>query len=109
MPISDADALAGQDAEPERRRPGLRFALLAAATAAIIAAGVAEVWMIFLITLLIGIVFAPDSTARQVYAVDLVGAERLASALAAIAGADWQALTARTAVVPDVSAESAVG
>lgn len=57
------------------------FALLAAAAAAIIAAGAAEAWMIFLITLLNGIVFAPDSTARQVYVVDLVGAERLASAV----------------------------
>ena len=59
----------------------IAFCLLAAAAAAIIAAGVAEAWMIFLITLLNGIVFAPDSTARQVYVVDLVGAERLASAV----------------------------
>ena len=59
----------------------IAFGLLAAAAAAIIAAGVAEAWMIFLITLLNGIVFAPDSTARQVYVVDLVGAERLASAV----------------------------
>lgn len=57
------------------------FGLLAAAAAAIIAAGVAKAWMIFLITLLNGIVFAPDSTARQVYVVDLVGAGRLASAV----------------------------
>ena len=59
----------------------IAFCLLAAATAAIIAAGVAEAWMIFLITLLNGIVFGPDSTARQVYVVDLVGTERLASAV----------------------------
>ena len=57
------------------------FGLLAAAAAAIIAAGVVQAWMLFLITLLNGIVFAPDSTARQVYVVDLVGAERLASAV----------------------------
>ena len=57
------------------------FGLLAAAAAAIIAAGVAKAWMLFLITLLNGIVFAADGTARQVYVVDLVGAERLASAV----------------------------
>ena len=57
------------------------FGLLAAAAAAIIAAGVAQAWMLFLITLLNGIVFAPDQTARQVYVVDLVGADRLASAV----------------------------
>jgi MFS family permease len=59
----------------------IAFGLLAAAAAAIIATGVARAWMIFLITLLNGIVFAPDSTARQVYVVDLVGPERLASAV----------------------------
>jgi MFS family permease len=59
----------------------LAFGLLAAAAAAIIAAGVAKAWMLFLITLLNGIVFAPDQTARQVYVVDLVGADRLASAV----------------------------
>lgn len=59
----------------------IAFGLLAAAAAAIIATGAARAWMIFLITLLNGIVFAPDSTARQVYVVDLVGAERLASAV----------------------------
>lgn len=59
----------------------LAFCLLAGAAAAVIAAGVARPWMIFLITLLNGIVFAPDSTARQVYVVDLVGTERLASAV----------------------------
>jgi MFS family permease len=57
------------------------FGLLAAAAAAVIATGVARAWMLFLITLLNGIVFAPDQTARQVYVVDLVGAERLASAV----------------------------
>ena len=57
------------------------FAVLAAAAAAIIASGVATAWMLFLITLLNGIVFGPDQTARQVYVVDLVGAERLASAV----------------------------
>ncbi len=57
------------------------FGLLAVTAAAIIAAGSAKPWMLFLITLLNGIVFAPDSTARQVYVVDLVGADRLASAV----------------------------
>ncbi|MGH3290442.1 MAG: MFS transporter [Trebonia sp.] len=57
------------------------FGLLATAAAAIIATGIAKAWRLFLITLLNGVVFAPDQTARQVYVVDLVGAGRLASAV----------------------------
>lgn len=57
------------------------FAVLAAAAAAIIAAGVAQAWMLFLITLVTGTVFGPDQTARQVYVVDLVGTDRVASAI----------------------------
>ena len=41
----------------------------------------ARAWMLFLIAVLSGIVFAPDGTARQVYVVDLVGTDRLASAV----------------------------
>ena len=55
--------------------------VLAAALAVIIASGMARAWMLFLIAALGGTVFAPDSTARQVYVVDLVGADRLASAV----------------------------
>lgn len=57
------------------------FAVLAVAVAVIIAAGVAQAWMLFLITVLTGIVFGPDNTARQVYVVGLVGTERVASAV----------------------------
>ena len=55
--------------------------LFAAATAAVIGAGVVRAWMLFVVSALTGTVAAPDSTARQVYVVDLVGAERVASAV----------------------------
>lgn len=55
--------------------------LLAAAAAAIIAAGVVRPWMLFAISALTGAVATPDAAARQVYVIDLVGTERLASAV----------------------------
>lgn len=55
--------------------------LLAAASAAIIGAGVVRAWMLFVISALSGVVAAPDGTARQVYVIDLVGTERVASAV----------------------------
>jgi len=55
--------------------------LLLAASAAVIAAGSVQPWMLFAISALTGIVAAPDSTARQVYVIDLVGTERVASAI----------------------------
>src|ERR1700761_3229734 len=55
--------------------------LIAAASAAIIGSGIATAWMLFVISTLTGIVGAPDSTARQVYVIDLVGTERVASAV----------------------------
>jgi len=54
---------------------------LSAAAAAIVASGVVQAWMLFLIGALTGTVTAPDNTARQVYVVDLVGTQRLASAV----------------------------
>ena len=53
----------------------------AAASAAIIGSGVVRAWMLFVISALTGTVAAPDAAARQVYVIDLVGAERLASAI----------------------------
>jgi MFS family permease len=55
--------------------------LIAAAAAAVIASGAARAWMLFLIAAVTGAVSAPDATARQVYVVDLVGRERVASAI----------------------------
>ena len=55
--------------------------VLSAAAAAIVAGGVVRAWMLFLIGVLTGVVAAPDNTARQVYVVDLVGTDRLASAV----------------------------
>jgi len=57
------------------------FLLLATASAAVIGAGIVRPWMLFVISALTGIVTAPDVTARQVYVIDLVGAERVASAV----------------------------
>jgi MFS family permease len=55
--------------------------LFAAATAVVIGSGVVQAWMLFVISVLTGTVAAPDSTARQVYVIDLVGTERVASAV----------------------------
>jgi len=55
--------------------------LLAALTATLIATGVITLWMLFVIAFVTGCVNAPDGTARQVYVVDLVGTQRLASAV----------------------------
>lgn len=53
----------------------------AAAAAVVIGSGVVQAWMLFVISVLTGTVAAPDSTARQVYVIDLVGTERVASAV----------------------------
>ena len=55
--------------------------VLAALAATLIATGVIKLWMLFIIAALTGCVSAPDGTARQVYVIDLVGTERLASAI----------------------------
>jgi MFS family permease len=55
--------------------------LLAALTATLIATGVINLWMLFVIAVVTGCVNAPDGTARQVYVIDLVGTRRLASAV----------------------------
>jgi len=57
------------------------FLALACLLAALTAAGAVRVWMLFLIAAGTGAVNAPDSAARQVYAFDLVGRQRLASAV----------------------------
>ncbi|MGD0704879.1 MAG: MFS transporter [Trebonia sp.] len=55
--------------------------LLAGLTAVLIATDVITLWMLFVIAVVTGCVNAPDGTARQVYVVDLVGTQRLASAV----------------------------
>jgi MFS family permease len=55
--------------------------LLAGLTAVLIATNVITLWMLFVIAVVTGCVNAPDGTARQVYVVDLVGTQRLASAV----------------------------
>jgi MFS family permease len=57
------------------------FVLLAAALALITATGAVRVWMVYALALLFGTVAAPDGAARQVFVLDLVGGERLASAV----------------------------
>jgi MFS family permease len=57
------------------------LALLATLTSVLIATGLVRTWMLFVIAALTGSVTAPDNTARQVYVIDLVGSERVASAV----------------------------
>jgi MFS family permease len=55
--------------------------MLAALLAALAATGQVRLWMLFVIAAVTGAVAAPDSTARQVYVIDLVGTGRVASAV----------------------------
>jgi MFS family permease len=57
------------------------FLALACLLAALTATHAVRVWMLFLIAAATGAVGAPDSAARQVFAFDLVGTQRLASAV----------------------------
>jgi MFS family permease len=57
------------------------LALIAGVTAVLIATGAVRLWMIFVIAAVTGCVSAPDSTARQVYVIDLVGRDGVASAI----------------------------
>jgi MFS family permease len=57
------------------------FIALSALLGVVIALGVVRVWMLFILAFASGVVGAPDSAARQVYAVDLVGTDHLTSAI----------------------------
>jgi MFS family permease len=57
------------------------FIVLAGLLAALTATGAVRLWMLFAIAVATGMVNAPDSAARQVYAFELVGSERVASAV----------------------------
>ncbi len=57
------------------------FTALSATLALVAWAHAAHVWLLYLLALLTGCVAAPDAAARQVYAVDLVGTDRLTSAI----------------------------
>lgn len=57
------------------------FMALSALLAVLTATGVVRVWMLFAFALASGIIGAPDTAARQVYAIDLVGTDRLTSAI----------------------------
>jgi MFS family permease len=57
------------------------FMALSALLAVLTATGVVRVWMLFALALASGVVGAPDAAARQIYAIDLVGTERLTSAI----------------------------
>ena len=58
------------------------FTLLSLLIAVLAATGAARIWMLFVIAAATGVVSAPDSTARQVYVIELVGTERVISAIA---------------------------
>jgi hypothetical protein len=57
------------------------FILLASSLAVLTLTGAVRVWMLYVIALATGTVAAPDGAARQVFVLDLVGGERLASAV----------------------------
>jgi MFS family permease len=57
------------------------FIVLSASLGALTAGGVIRVWMVFAFTVAFGLVNAADAPARQVYVLELVGADRLANAV----------------------------
>jgi predicted MFS family arabinose efflux permease len=57
------------------------FILLGLVQAALVATGVVQVWMVFLVAVATGCVAAFDGPARQVYVLELVGTQRVASAV----------------------------
>ena len=57
------------------------FLLLAALLAALVATGSERLWMLFLIAIATGTVAAPDAAGRQIYVFELVGTDRVASAI----------------------------
>jgi len=57
------------------------FIVLAGLLAGIVATGSERLWMLFLIAIATGTVAAPDSAGRQVYVFELVGTNRVASAV----------------------------
>ncbi len=57
------------------------YIALAVLMAIVASTGVVRVWMIFAVAFASGVVGAPDTAARQVYVNDLVGAEKLSSAV----------------------------
>ncbi|MEV8516362.1 MFS transporter [Dactylosporangium sp. NPDC051484] len=58
------------------------FTVLSVLVAVLAATGATRMWMLFVIAAATGVISAPDSTARQVYVIELVGAERVTSAIA---------------------------
>jgi MFS family permease len=58
------------------------FVLLSVLLAVLVATGAVSIWVLFIIAAATGSVSAPDSAARQVYAIDLVGTELVGSAVA---------------------------
>lgn len=86
LPVLAGSAWAGALADRVDRRRLLAvtqvaFVVLAAALTALSAAHVAQVWSLVLLSALTGLVTAVDAPARQVYVMDLVGRDRLASAV----------------------------
>jgi MFS family permease len=57
------------------------FIAVACLLAVLVATGSERLWMLFAIAIVTGMIAAPDSAARQVYVVELVGTSRVASAI----------------------------
>lgn len=86
LPMLLGGPLAGAIADRVDRRRLLLvtqslFILLAGTLAVLTLAGAIRVWMLFALGLATGVVAAPDNAARQVFAFDLVGGDRLGSAI----------------------------
>jgi MFS family permease len=58
------------------------FTLVSLLVAVLAAAGTTRMWQLFAVAAATGVISAPDSAARQVYVIELVGAERVSSAVA---------------------------
>ena len=60
----------------------IALASLSGLAAALVASGIVQMWMLFAIAAVGGAVSTHDATARQVYVVDLVGADQVSNAVA---------------------------
>lgn len=73
--------LQGRDVRRALIATQVAAAAVSTVTGVLVATGVVQLWMVFALALAAGCVLAVDSPARQLYVVDLVGRDRIASAV----------------------------